>query len=186
VRRIEALTGALADEYIINQQARVNALSRRLNASPDELEARIDALETEASAARKRAEHLERQAGKAEVEEIIDAAERIDGASFVVARVPAANVDAMRQMGDLLRDRLGSAVIVLGAVMDDRPSFLAMATRDLSGRVHAGNLIKQIAAVAGGGGGGRPEMAQAGGKDPSKLDEALEVARRIVREQLAS
>ena len=92
----------------------------------------------------------------------------------------------MREMGDLLRDRLGSAVIVLGAVMDDRPSFMAMSTKDLTARVHAGNLIKQVAAVAGGGGGGRPEMAQAGGKDASKLDEALETARRIARESLAA
>jgi alanyl-tRNA synthetase len=75
---------------------------------------------------------------------------------------------------------------VLGAVMNDRPSFLAMSTKDLSSRVHAGNLIKQIAPIAGGGGGGRPEMAQAGGKDASKLDEALDAARRIIREQLAS
>jgi alanyl-tRNA synthetase len=186
VRRIEALTGALADEYVLAQQARLDALARRLNATPDELEARVEALEAEAAAARKRAEQLERQAGKAEVEQIIDTAERIDGTSVVVARVPAASADAMREMGDLLRDKLGSAVIVLGAVMDDRPSFLAMSTKDLAARVHAGNLIKQVAAVTGGGGGGRPEMAQAGGKDASKLDEALEAARRIVRERLAS
>jgi alanyl-tRNA synthetase len=129
---------------------------------------------------------MQRAAGKAEVDQLIDTAERIDGASLVVARVPATTIDAMREMGDLLRDKLGSAVIVLGAVMDDRPSFMAMSTKDLTQRVHAGNLIKQVAAVAGGGGGGRPEMAQAGGKDASKLDEALETARRIARESLAA
>jgi alanyl-tRNA synthetase len=186
VRRIEALTGALADECVLAQQTRLNALARRLNTTPEELEARVEALEAEAVAARKRAEQLQRQAGKAEVDQIIDRAERIDGASVVVARVPAGSADAMREMGDLLRDKLGSAVIVLGAVVADRPSFLAMSTKDLSARVHAGNLIKQVAAVAGGGGGGRPEMAQAGGKDASKLDEALDAARRIVREQLGS
>ena len=139
----------------------------------------------ELAAARRRAEQFQRQAGRAEVDQLIDAAERINGASLIVARVPASSTDAMREMGDLLRDKLGSAVIVLGAVMDDRPSFMAMSTKDLTSRVHAGNLIKQVAAVAGGGGGGRPEMAQAGGKDASKLDEALETARRIVRESLA-
>jgi alanyl-tRNA synthetase len=186
VRRIEALTGALADEYVIAQQARLAAISRRLNTAPEDLETRVDALEAELSEARRRIEQLQRQAGKAEVEQIIDTAERIDGASLVVARVPAANADAMREMGDLLRERLGSAVIVLGAVMDNRPSFLVMSTKDVSGRVHAGNLIKQIAPIAGGGGGGPKEMAQGGGKDPSKLDEALAAARRIAREQLAS
>jgi alanyl-tRNA synthetase len=92
----------------------------------------------------------------------------------------------MREMGDLLRDRLGTAVVVLGAVVGDRPSFLAMVTKDLSGRVHAGNLIKQVAAVAGGGGGGRPDMAQAGGKDPAKIGEALDLARSLARESLSA
>ena len=186
VRRIEALTGPLADAYIIEQQARISALSRRLNAPPAELEARIEALEAEVAAGRKRGEQLQRQAGKAEVDALIDAAERIGGAALIVARVPVPSVDAMREIGDLLREKLGSAVIVLGAVIDDRPNFLSMSTRDLTSRVHAGNLIKQVAAVAGGGGGGRPEMAQAGGKDASKLDEALETARRIARESLAA
>jgi alanyl-tRNA synthetase len=74
--------------------------------------------------------------------------------------------------------------VVLGSVVDGRPNFLAMVTKDLTPRVHAGNLIKQVAAVAGGGGGGRPEMAQAGGKDAAKLDEALDVARGLARESL--
>jgi alanyl-tRNA synthetase len=185
VRRIEALTGALADEYIIEQQAALSRLAHRLKTTPAEVAARIDSMEAELAVARRRAEQFQRQAGKAEVDQLIDAAERINGASMIVARVPASSTDAMREMGDLLRDKLGSAVIVLGAVMDDRPSFMAMSTKDLTARVHAGNLIKQVAAVAGGGGGGRPEMAQAGGKDASKLDEALETARRIVRESLA-
>jgi alanyl-tRNA synthetase len=145
VRRIEAFTGQLADDYILEQQASLARLSRRLNAAPVELEARIEALEAELAAERRRAEQLQRQAGRAEVDQLIDAAERIDGVSLVVARVPADSADAMREMGDLLRDRLGSAVIVLGAVIGDRPSFLAMSTKDLSGRVHAGNLIKQVA-----------------------------------------
>jgi alanyl-tRNA synthetase len=85
----------------------------------------------------------------------------------------------------LLRDKLGSAVVVLGSVVGEKPNFLAMVTKDLSGRVHAGNLIKQVAAVAGGGGGGRPDMAQAGGKDPARLDDALGVARDLAREGLA-
>ena len=78
------------------------------------------------------------------------------------------------------------AVVVLGAVFGERPNFLAMVTKDLTARVHAGNLIKQVAAVTGGGGGGRPDMAQASGKDAARLDEALGVARDLARERLSA
>jgi alanyl-tRNA synthetase len=185
VRRLEAVTGALADEYVMGLQTGMTALARKLNTTPNQLDERIDALEAELEAERKRVQQLSRQAGRAEVDALLDSAERIDGAAVVVARVPADSVEAMREMGDLLRDKLGNAVIVLGSLVNDRPNFLAMVTKDLAGRVHAGNMIKQVAAVAGGGGGGRPDMAQAGGKDPAKLDDALAVARNIARESLA-
>jgi alanyl-tRNA synthetase len=185
LRRIEALTGPLADAYVLEQQATVAHLGRRLNATPAELEQRVETLQAELDAAQRRMQQLEREAGRAEAGSLLDAAEKIGGASLLVARVPAANVEAMREMGDVLREKLGSAVIVLGATIDGRPNFLAVVTKDLTSRVHAGNLIKQVAAVAGGGGGGRPDMAQAGGKDASKLDAALEVARKVAREGLA-
>jgi len=186
VRRIEALTGALADAHIIDQQSVLGRLARRLNAPPAELEQRVAALESELDAERRRVQHLERQAGRAGVESLTDGAERIDGTAVVVSRVEAANAEALREMGDLLREKLGSAVIVLAAAIGDKPSFLAMVTRDLAGRVHAGNLVKQVAAAAGGGGGGRPDMAQAGGKDVSRIDDALAVARDLARESLAA
>jgi alanyl-tRNA synthetase len=89
-------------------------------------------------------------------------------------------------MGDVLRQRLGSAVIVLGAALGGRPVFMAMVTPDLVKRgLHAGHILKQVASAAGGGGGGRPEMAQGGGDDPAKLDEALSLVEPAVRELLA-
>jgi alanyl-tRNA synthetase len=186
LRRIEALTGPLADAYIIEQQATLARLAKRLSATSADLESRIDALEAELESERRRLQQLERQAGRAEAGSLVQSAETIGGSSLVVARVEAPNAEAMREMGDLLREQLGSAVVVLGMVTDGRPSFVAMATKDLAGKkVHAGNLIKQVAAVAGGGGGGRPDMAQAGGKDASKLDAALDVARTLAREMLA-
>ncbi len=186
VRRIEARTGALADAYILEQQETIARLARQLGAAPSELEARVEALRGELEAERRRAQQLERQAGRGEVDALLRSAEQVDGASLLVARVPAASAEAMREMGDLLRERLGSAVVVLGAVIGERPSFLAMVTKDLTVRVHAGNLIKQVAAAAGGGGGGRPEMAQAGGKDAARLDEALGVARELARAGLVA
>jgi alanyl-tRNA synthetase len=185
LRRIEALTGPLADAYILEQQATVARLSRRLNTPPAEVDARVEALQAELDAERKRAQQFERAAGRSEVDALVQSAEQIGGASVIVARVQAANIDAMREMADVLREKLPSAVVVLGAVTGDKPSFLAMATKDVAGKVHAGNLVKQIAAVAGGSGGGRPEMAQAGGKDAAKLDEALALATRLIRDALA-
>lgn len=187
LRRIEALTGPLADAYVLEQQASLRRLGAKLNAQqPAEIEARIDALQAELDAERKRLQQLERAAGRSEVDALLANAEKAGDASIVVARVTAANVDAMREMGDLLKGKLGSAVIVLGAVINDRPNFLAMVTNDLTSKVKAGDLIKQIAAVAGGGGGGRPDMAQAGGKDASKLDEALALGKRLASETLSA
>ena len=89
----------------------------------------------------------------------------------------------MREMGDLLKAKLGSVFVVLGSVINDRPAFIAMSTPDLAARgLHAGNIVKQVAKVAGGGGGGSEEMAQAGGKDKSKVSAALEEVGRLVRE----
>jgi alanyl-tRNA synthetase len=184
LRRIEALTGALADDYVIEQQQTLARLARELNATLPELPAKVAALQAELDAMRRRVEQLERAAGRGQADALARDAERIGDAAVVVARVDAPDVDAMREMADVLRDRLGSAVIVLGALAGDRPQFLAVVTKDLVPRIKAGDLVKQVAAVTGGGGGGRPEMAQAGGKDASKLDEALARARRLAREAL--
>ncbi|MDP6347671.1 MAG: DHHA1 domain-containing protein [Dehalococcoidia bacterium] len=100
---------------------------------------------------------------------------------MVAARVQVSGRDALREMGDMVRDGLGSGVVVLGALVDRRPAFLAMVTKDLIPRgLHAGEMVKAVAGVTGGGGGGRPEMAQAGGKDGSKLDQALGMVKEMV------
>ena len=187
LRRIEALTGPLADAHVLEQQASLRRLGAKLNAQqPAEIEARVDALQAELDGERKRLQQLERAAGRSEVDALLANAEKAGDASVVVARVTAANVDAMREMGDLLKSKLGSAVIVLGSVINDRPNFLAMVTPDLTSKAKAGDLIKQIAAVTGGGGGGRPDMAQAGGRDASKLDEALALGKRLASEALSA
>jgi alanyl-tRNA synthetase len=100
-------------------------------------------------------------------------------------RVPAADVDTMRQMTDWFRDRLGSSVVAVGAVLDDKPLIVAAVTDDLVARgMHAGNLVRDAAKLMGGGGGGRPTMAQAGGKESSRLDEALASVPAWVRANL--
>ena len=94
-------------------------------------------------------------------------------------------MDALKQLGDQLRDRLGSAVVVLGAVVNDRPALLAMASRDVVAQgINAGGLVRDVARLIGGGGGGRPEMGQAGGGDPAQLDRALAQVPELVERQL--
>jgi len=93
-------------------------------------------------------------------------------------------MEQMRALGDMLRDRLGSSMVVLGNTYNDKVQFLAMVSRDLTDRLHAGKIIQQVAKITGGGGGGRPDMAQAGGKDASKLSAALEQVYNIVEDML--
>ena len=118
--------------------------------------------------------------------DILDGIEDIAGVKVVVAKVQAPDMNALRSMSDLIKDKLGSGVIVLGAAAQDKVNFVAMVTPDLMEKgLHAGNILKETAKVAGGGGGGRPDMAQAGGKNPEMLTQALEKAREVIKAQLA-
>jgi alanyl-tRNA synthetase len=187
LRRIEAVTGRGAEEYVQAQRDVLERLSRRVGVTPADLETKVASLLEELEAERRRAQALEREAARRAAEALLSGAERIDGAAVVAGQVPAASFEVMRETGDWLRDRLGSAVLVLGAVFGERPNFVAMITPDLTARgLHAGELVKRVAAVTGGGGGGRPEMAQAGGKDPARLEEALGLARKLARESLSA
>ena len=110
----------------------------------------------------------------------------MDGVKVVAGRTSAGSAEAMREMGDFLKAKLSSVVVVLSAVIDGSPSLVAMVTPDLVDRgVHAGNLARDTAKVMGGGGGGRPEMAQAGGRQVEKLDEALRGVPERVRSSLS-
>jgi len=187
LRRIEAVTGRGAEEYAQAQRDLLERLSRRVGVTPADLETKVASLLEELEAERRRAQALERDAARRAAEALLAGAERVDGAAVVAGQVPAASFEVMREAGDWLRDRLGSAVLVLGAVFGERPNFVAMITPDLTARgLHAGELVKRVAAVTGGGGGGRPEMAQAGGKDPGRLEEALGLARKLARESLSA
>ena len=105
---------------------------------------------------------------------------------MLISRVDARDMDSFRSLSDTLKDKLGSGILVIGTVMEDKVSLIVTVSKELAGkRAHAGNLIKEIAKVCGGGGGGRPDMAQAGAKDPGKLDEALAKAKEIIAQSLA-
>ncbi len=184
VRRIEALTGAAAEAWQQERLAALNEIAESTKSTAMEAGERVHALQAELETIRRRLAERERESGASSAAALADEAIDVDGVAVVAGRVEVESADALRQAGDEVRKRLGSGVIVLGAVSQDRPLFVAMVSDDLVARgLHAGKLIKQVAGVAGGGGGGKPTMAQAGAKDASKLDAALAVVADIVRQQ---
>jgi alanyl-tRNA synthetase len=186
MRRIEAITGRGAEAYVEEQLAALDNASRRLGAAPAELESKAASLLADLEKERKRVQALEREQAARNAKDLPSKAEKVGDIPVLAARVDAPSQDALRHMGDVVRQGLSPSVIVLGTVLNGRPAFMAMVTPDLVKRgLHAGQILKQVASAAGGGGGGRPEMAQGGGTDASKLDEALALVKPLVKELLA-
>jgi alanyl-tRNA synthetase len=187
LRRIEAVTGPEAERYIDERLDELDELAQHFKVPANEVGGRVQALEEQLVAERKRLEEVAAQASAGAADDLLDAAEEIDGIHVVVARVEVDTADALRPMADRLRERLGPAFVALAAGIDGRPIFLAAATDDAVERgLRADEIVRIAAEITGGGGGGRPQMAQAGGRDLGKLDEALDAAREAARERLSS
>ena len=187
MRRIEALTGPEAERYLEERLDVVGGLAQRFKVPPEEVTGRVEVLEAQLVEERRRADTLARRASANVAGDLVAAAEEMSGTRLLVARVEVEHVDALRVLGDQVRSALQSGVIVLGGIASDRPIFLAIATDDLVARgVRADTLVREAATTAGGSGGGRPQIAQAGGRDPSLLEAALQAARKAAREQLAA
>ena len=192
MRRIEALTGRAAEALFVEQSALLEGLSRRLQTPVQELESRLDSYMQETDDLRRRLTSMERSLLRSEAEALLQRVALVfgtndrDGVRVVAGRTSANNADGMREMGDFLRDKLSSCVITLGALSDGSPILVTMVTADLVGRgLNAGNIARDAAKLMGGGGGGRPEMAQAGGRQPEKLDDALAAVPNLVRAALS-
>ena len=185
IRRVEALTGHGALAYLQHQAGALHSIAARLGAAPEEAEHRVTQLQDELAAARKEAAGLRRDLARRSFDALLAGTETVNGARVLVARVDDATPDTLREMSDWFRGRVESGAIVLGSVVEGRPQLLVALTDDLTKRgLNAGSLIKPIAGVVGGGGGGRPNLAQAGGKDASRLAEALDTARQLIRETI--
>ena len=183
LRRIEAVTGRQAEALLQERFGILDTIAEELKVSPSEAQRKVGALIGELVAERKRSAALERELSRNTVEALLEKTEEVNGITVLTASVPACSMPVLREMGDLLRDRLKSAVIVLGTVYQDKPAFMANVTPDLLDRgLHAGDIVKQVAEVTGGSGGGKAGMAQAGGRDKNKLDEALGLVRGLVQE----
>jgi alanyl-tRNA synthetase len=187
MRRIEALSGRGAEEYVREKLGEIEEALRRLGGARGALLPRIDALVAERDALAKRVERMERSLASAPTaDQIAGAAIDVDGVKVLASQVDLPSVDALRYRADALRKTMPSGVAVLGSVIDGRPQFVAIVSPDVIPKgPKAGEILKRVAAVAGGGGGGRPEMAQGGGKDASKIAEALAIVPEAVREMLS-
>lgn len=184
VRRIEAVTGHGAVAHVNETEEMVKGLAASLKCRVADVPARLEALQAELKAAQKKAEELAGEIAKAQVSDVADKVKDVKGVAVLAQKVNADNMDALRNLGDQMRDKIGG-VVVLAAAIGDKVSILTMATKDAVAKgVHAGNVVKEVAKICGGGGGGRPDMAQAGAKDASKIDEALNAAYGIIEAQI--
>ena len=187
VRRIEALTGAAAVDRMLAQQRVVDQTARDLRTSWDAVPKAITTLQERLRSQEREVERLRRQAAGAGVGDLVGQAISIDGTRVLAARVEADTKETLRQIGDQVRDRLASGVIVLGTVIDDRPNLLSLVSADLIERgVRAGDIVRETASLVDGRGGGRPDRAEAGGRDASRLDDALQAVPELVRRELGA
>ena len=186
VRRSEALTGAGA-ERVAHQRRQILAdLGARLNAAPEALADKIEALLGRNRQLERTLDELRRRVAALETSDLLSGAQQVKGVAVVARRTQAEDVPSLRTMADGLRESLGSGVGVLGADIGGKVSFIAVVTDDVikDRGLKAGDIVRGVAQLAGGSGGGKAHLAQAGGRDPDKLDSALEQVARIVEQQL--
>jgi alanyl-tRNA synthetase len=184
VRRVEALTGSSAAAYVADQLATLRGVAAELTTTPEQVAVRIHAIKDEVGALKRENERLRRQLARVAFDLLFEKRVTLNGATVLVAQAEPTAADTLREMTDWFREKAHSGVIVLGTVYDGKPTLIASVSDDLTKKIHAGNLIKTIAPIVGGGGGGRPTMAQAGGKDPAKLADALAEADRTIQAAL--
>ncbi len=181
-RRIEAVTGEAAYRNINEQVGLLKDAAEKLKANPKEIVHRIDGLMAEIKQLQRENESLATKLGNIEAGNLVSKAKEIEGVTVLAAKVQAADMNNLRNMADDLKQKLGSVIIVLGSAHEGKVNLIAAVTKDLIEKgYHAGKLIKEVASRCGGGGGGRPDMAQAGGKDPEKLDAALQFVDEWVK-----
>ena len=182
VRRLEAVSGRGAERTVLGLLETERTVASLLQTSAAEVETRLQAVLDEASELRRKNEALESKQTLQEAEGLLDAKRQVNGVTLLATRTTAPSMDGLRQIGDWLRDKLGSGVVVLGAVVDGRPILVAMVTADLVATgVNASEIVKGAAKAIQGGGGGRADVAQAGGRRAEGLDEALGLVPDLLR-----
>ncbi len=186
VRRIEALTAKGLMNYYSELEEKLHRAAKLLKASPDKLEEKITHVLAENKELRAEVESLKSKLAKDAMGDVTDQITEVKGLSLLAARIEGVDMNGLRELGDQMKEKLGEGVIVLASAVDGKVSLMAMATEGaVKQGAHAGNLIKGIASLVGGGGGGRPNMAQAGGKNPAGIDEAIGKVKEVLEAQLS-
>lgn len=186
-RRIEAVTGQGAYQYLTQQQELLKEIAQSLKSNINDLPSRVEGLQGQMKELQRENESLRAKLGNIEGSALLQKSQEINGVSVIAAKVSATDMDNLRGIVDDLKQQMGSGVVILGAVSGEKVNLVAGVTKDLLSKgYHAGQLVKEVASRCGGGGGGRPDMAQAGGKDPEKLEEALAFAPEFLKSVLQS
>ena len=173
VRRIEAVTGDAALRHVGREEAALRESANLLKIPPLELPRRLQKLLDEQKQLEKQLQQLEARLAKNRAQELAESAKTVAGVAVIAARLDGLDAEGLRSVMDTLRERMGPGVICLGSAVDGKVNLVASVSKDLSKRLQAGKLIQQVAQAVGGKGGGRPDLAQGGGPDASRLDEAL-------------
>jgi len=181
VRRVEAFTGEGALDLIRSYEQRLHEIGDLVRGSADDAAEKIKKLLERQKELEREIDRLRGQAQKDQIPELLSQKEPIDGTNFLITRVDGLDAKQLREITDQLKEKMGSGFIFLASAGKDSVTLVGSVSPDLTRRFHAGNIIKAVAPIVGGGGGGRPDFAQAGGKDPSKTDDALARVRELVK-----
>jgi alanyl-tRNA synthetase len=184
VRRVEAITGARALEAYQKSAAMLQKLSQALNAGEDELLSAVERMTQTARQMEKQIDALKKKAAHSIVDELLEQTRTVKDVRVLAAKLGEIDRGSLRQLVDTLRQRMGSGVVVLGTIENGKVALIAGVTKDLTARIQAGKIIQETAKLVGGSGGGRPDLAEAGGKDTSALDGAIAQVYLIVERML--
>ena len=186
VRRIEALTDMAVFEYYKAVEENLKHVAKALKSEPDNLVKKVEALNEEIRTLRSTNESLNKKLINSSLDNTLAGKKDVNGIAFIPVKLEGQDMNAIRSLGDSIKEKEGTCVIVIASVNEGKVNLLAMASDDAVKKgAHAGNLIKEISKLVGGGGGGRPNMAQAGGKNPEGVDACLETALKVLESQLA-
>ncbi len=183
VRRIEAVAGRRAYQAFKREEQSLRDVAQLLKTTDLDVAPRVEKLVAQTRGLEKELDQIKHRLQTSQAGDVAGSARDIKGIKVLARRADGMEAKDLRDFGDKLRDKLGSGVLALGSVKDDKVSLIVMVSKDLTGRFHAGNIIKQLAPILGGTGGGKPDTAQSGGKDPSKLDAALEALYAIINKE---
>ncbi|EIW18414.1 MULTISPECIES: alanine--tRNA ligase [Pelosinus] len=185
IRRIEAVTGSGAMEYINGRDRMLLSTAIKLKSRPEELAVKVESVMNRVKELENELAALTSKLAHSEVMDLLSKVQEVNGVQVVVGQVSINDIEGLRTIADMVRDRLQCGVVTLGSIHADKVNFVAMATKEAIHKgIHAGNIVKEVSKITGGGGGGRPDMAQAGGKQPEKIFDALQFALEVIKNQV--